>query len=495
MERRKILLPAWWKLLGGILLLRVFILFYFQSSSNLINPERAISPFGIIQNDYYMFLGPVDHYFATGSYTLYEGSNEVFAGRMPGYAAPYFLLRLVFPKPVALPLLIICQILLSVVASYILGRLAFTWTGSLLIFYGTVLLYTISTYTSLFDLFTLAESFSVSAIILFVFYLDKSFQSPNKLIFVLLAGFFLGWAIFLRPFLGLMIVFVPLILLVRHIRQSDGSLRTGITRVVLFCLPFVVMESAWVARNYIQKNQWILLEEGLSASYGDFGIYGKAAMGIRTLINAYGGDAAEFRQGSDAWWFHHASDQEAELFAFPSWLMKNEPELRGKLEQIRGGYFQSMDTTLTLQVRTLSNETTAALAYDLARQIKREHPFHFYGWNNLKRLRRFIITNGTYLLPLPRFSDMTLLQKGIKVFYAGLYVGVLLLGFAGLVLSQKSVPPNWIRTVILSLLLSLVIAIVLVGGIIENRYFITMYPWLLIFSLIFGRKLYTTWIS
>jgi hypothetical protein len=490
MEKSCLINKHFFLFLGLILVFRIFILFFFQTSSNQLTPDRAVNPLGIIQNDYYMLLGPVDNYFETGVYELYKGSEEVFAGRMPGYPILYFNLRLLLPQSWALPALILLQIGLSCLATYFLAVLAYRWTDSKFMFYGTLLLFSISTYTSIFDLFTLAESFSVSAIIFCFYFLDKGLKDARyALHYLFFSGAFLCWAIFLRPFLGLLIIFLPILILWWMVKQKKLHLKVSFKYVIFFSVPFILAESTWVIRNYVAKEKIILLEEGLTESYGEFGIYGKAAMGIRTLINAYGGDSAEFRYGSDAWWFHHTTEEEAEDFEFPIWLLKGDSNRRALLHEIRAGYMRSMDARVPDSVRRSINENTAQQADLLVKQIRKEHPIHYFVINNFKRLKLFIFTNGTYLLPLPKFQKMNLLQKLIKLFYAGLYFFVLIFGLLGWLqfgqLREDKIPVY----ATFALMLSLIIAIVFVGGIIENRYFISMYPWLLIFCLFFFQSI------
>ena len=80
---------------------------------------------------------------------------------------------------------------------------------------------------------------------------------------------------------------------------------------------------------------------------------------------------------------------------------------------------------------------------------------------------------------------MTIFQKLIKLFYYALYFVVLIGGLIGILL--RALKTNtWLDLSFLlsvSLLLSLIIAVVFVGDIIENRYFISMYPFLLVFGI------------
>ncbi len=464
-----------------ILVIRGLVLGFFLFQSYQLNPERIISGIGVQQNDYYMFLGVVDNYFKTGVYELYEGSNEAFAGRLPGYSMPYLILRYIFPQSISLGSLILLQVLLSVVSVYLLGLLSIKWFKTEKYFIPVILLFSISTYTSIFDLFTLAESFSVSAVIFGFYFLTNGLLNQRKS-YLFFAGFFIAWAIFLRPFLGLLILFMPIIIFVYLLKNhSHFRLFNSFKRVLLFVIPFIVFETIWIGRNYIEFNRFIPLETSLSESYGDFGLYGKAALGIRKLINSYGGDSAEFRDGSDAWWFHHATDKELDSFHFPEWIFEIEDVEKKSLIEIRNLYHQSIQNQES-ELGQQANLKAETLALQLSDNIRSSAPVRYYIVNNLLRARRFIFTNGTYLLPLPSFSEMTILQKLIKLFYYALYFMVLIFGLIGISARFVSIK-DWRDLPLMlsvSLFLSLIIAVVFVGDIIENRYFISMYPFLLL---------------
>ncbi|MFZ6665286.1 hypothetical protein [Peijinzhouia sedimentorum] len=467
-----------------VFILRGLVLVFFLIQSYQLNPDRIISGIGIQQNDYYMFLGVVDNYFKTGVYELYEGSNEAFAGRLPGYSMPYLFLRHIFPQSISLFIIISLQILLSVISVYLLALLSIKWFRTENYFISIIIIFSISTYTSIYDLFTLAESFSVSAVI-FGFYLLTIGLKRQSKIFLLYSGVFVAWAIFLRPFLGLLILFIPIIIFV-YLLKSHPHIRliNNVKRVLIFAIPFIVFESVWIGRNYIEFNRFIPLETSLSESYGDFGLYGKAALGIRKLINSYGGDSAEFRTGSDAWWFHHAEDSELDSFNFPEWIFEIEEVNRNTLIEIRNLYHLSIKNQDS-ELGRRANLKAESLALHLSDNIKSNAPFRYYLVNNLLRTGRFIFTNGTYLLPLPSFSEMTILQKLIKLFYYAMYFTVLITGLTGILLRTFNVDKWSDLPFMLSvaLFLSLVIAIIFVGDIIENRYFISMYPFLLVFGI------------
>src|SRR6185436_4552902 len=150
------------------LLSRIVILTFFLHTAKEVYPEKSIGTIGLRQNDYEYFMGPVDEYFEKGMFQYEFEPGKPFAGRMPGYSLPYMLLRFIFEKNTALFLLFSLQILLGAISVYVISLVAeMLLQNSKAFFYSFVLL-AISSHTAIFDIYSLSESFSVSAISFFV---------------------------------------------------------------------------------------------------------------------------------------------------------------------------------------------------------------------------------------------------------------------------------------------------------------------------------------
>src|SRR6185436_4269021 len=207
--------------------------------------------------------------------------------------------------------------------------------------YSFVLL-AISSHTAIFDIYSLSESFSVSAISFFVYFIFKYFEQ-RKISHLLLSGFFITWAIFLRPFLGTMLVIFPLALLVYD--RRNFSIPVFIKTCFLFFLPFIICESTWVYRNFAVLKKFVPLETSLTESYGEMGAYRTSAISVRQLIDSWGGESAEFAAGKEGDWFHHVSNEKAGDYVFDDYVF-NSTFTKDSLLHLKRIFNASIDSML-----------------------------------------------------------------------------------------------------------------------------------------------------
>jgi hypothetical protein len=461
-------------------LIKSALLSYFIWQSQRLTPESVKHGIVVMQNDYYMFLHPVDTYLKTGVFTL-DGVHT-FAGRMPGYSTPYFLLRCVFDQPMALCLLIIFQIILDALSVYCLAWLAFLLLKHKHYFYIVFFIAAISMYTSIFDVFTLTESFAVSATVFFLYYLYTAFEKQKRP-HILVAGAFLTWLIFLRPFLGLLILFVPVIIFMRTWRLE--SLKTAILKGFIFVLPFCIGESLWIIRNYSMLHKFVPLETPLDVSYGKYGSYRSSAIAIRQLISAWGGETGEFYDHSEASWFHYAKGKEVEAYEFKSHVFNAEFN-KDSLIQLKKWFNASVSPEFTNEQKDSLN----ALAEQTAMRYKRNYIHHnkarAYFLNPFIRLQKLVFSNPSMSMPLPRFGQMNLLEKIIKLFYIARYFVIIILGFIAGFWMLVNRTYNWFCLVLISVPVAIILAIIFNPlSIISNRYFLCAYPVLMLFAVYF----------
>ena len=474
--------------IAAALCIRVCILAFFLHSAKQAFPEKQIGKIGLKQNDYEYFMGPVDQYFEKGMFQYEHSPGKPFAGRMPGYSLPYMLLRFLFDKETALFSLFLLQILLSAISVYVIGLVAEKLIRNKNAFFLSFFLFACSAHTTIFDIYSLAESFSVSAICFFLFFIFKYFDH-RKTVYLLLSGFFITWAIFLRPFLGTMLVIFPLALLLYD--RNNFSPANFIKIGALFFIPFIICESAWIYRNYIIMNRFIPLETSLSESYGEMGAYRTSAISIRKMIDAWGGESAEFDEGREGDWFHHVPQEKAADYIFSDYVF-NSSFNKDSLLLLKKDFNASIDTLLSERERDSLNKRASTIALRYADNYKHDNLFRYYFINPVKRFQRLVFYNTTGMLPLPRFDQMNVIQKTAKLFYFFLYFFVTIFGIAGTLVfffSQKKLnAPAFILTIFPWL-----VALTLVAyGVIGFRYYINTYPVFIIFStfiilLIFDR--------
>ncbi|MFL5763736.1 MAG: hypothetical protein ACJ77K_07310 [Bacteroidia bacterium] len=460
------------------ILIRGCILSFFIHESHQLTPERIVGGIAVKQNDYYMFFGPVEEYFKSGSFSL-DGIKP-FAGRIPGYSTPYFILRMAFSEPTAVAILIIFQFLLSAVCVYLLSLMALRQFRHARYFYLTFFISAVSMYTALYDIFTLAESFSVSAITLCLYFVFR-FLDTEKKRFLVFAGIFLGWAVFLRLFLGILIVLVPLLLFIYLWKKNN--FKKAFWYVFLFLLPFCIFESAWVTRNFISLKKFVPLETSLDESYGNRGSYRSSALAVRRLIIAWGGEPGEFYDHSEGWWFREAEGKDADEYVFQPGVF------RGNFTKDSLVYLKMLFNESISKERTASEQDSLNLLAEKTADRFREgyvtkNFMSVYLLNPLKRARRLVFSNPGLAMPLPRYAEMSIFEKGIKFFYTALYF-LIISGACGavlLMLLKRKFTFEWL------LLLTFPAAIILTLtffplSIMENRYFLSAYPICILFVM------------
>lgn len=453
------------------IVIKILVLGFFVWQSHQLTPNDIVKGVVVKQNDYYMFLHPIDTYIKTGFYTL-DGVRP-FAGRMPGYSIPYFLLRGVFDQSNALLALILMQVFLSAISVYVLAKLAMLLLKNEKYFFITFFLFAISTYTSIFDIFTLAESFSISALIFSLYYLFLFFSYVQKK-HLLYAGFFLAWLIFLRPFLGLVIVVFPAIVFLKYLRAIN--FRKAFIYCILFVLPFGICESAWVLRNYFALHKFIPLETSLDESYGKYGSYRSSAIAVRQLITSWGGETGEFYDNSEAWWFHAAKGNDIENYQFKKRVFKGNFN-KDSLIYLKKIFNESGSKELSNREKDSLNTLAEQTANRYKISYVEKNKFQVFFINPFIRIQKLVFSNPNLSLPLPKLDKMNVLEKSIKISYIGLYFLVIIGGILGVILMMLKRKFDLFWFILISVPLIIIGTIIFNPlSIISNRYFLCAYP-------------------
>jgi hypothetical protein len=446
-------------------------------------PER-LEGFAFVQNDCQYFLDPVDVYLERGQMELREREGIPFAGRMPGYSAPYFLLRLVFERATALSILMLLQILLSAAAVVITAWLASQWFSGRYVFHGVFFLMLFSFHLLVFDFFTLAESFSVSAFCFFLYFFHRFYHS-RKNSHLVWAGFFMAWLIFLRPFAATLFILIPACLMVAFFRKSI-SFTQAVVSGFIFIMPFLLFESAWIYRNYRALGKFVPLETSITESYGERGAYRTSAVAIRQLIFAWGGETGEFYAGSEADWFHNAEPADAAAYIFKPHVFYASFN-KDSLIELKRIFNRSIDFSLSDHELDSLNRLAASMANRWAKEYQSKNKIRYYLLNPAKRFKSLMTSNATMLIPFPAFSEMNLMEKGIKVISMFHYYLITAFGMIGTwwyffkfrfcnpVAALVALAP-WV----------LIVTIVMASDIMQFRYILTATPVWIVFSVYFA---------
>jgi len=96
--------------------------------SHLLFCQYPALKWGVIakdSGDTFSYFGAMDNLLAHGEYYFWNGTNKVYAGRMPYYGAFYFLLRIFFAPKVAYDVYAVLQIALDALATVVFAQLCF----------------------------------------------------------------------------------------------------------------------------------------------------------------------------------------------------------------------------------------------------------------------------------------------------------------------------------------------------------------------------------
>lgn len=390
--------------------------------------------------------------------------------RMPGYGWLYWILRLFLSVAISLNTLVIIQLILSVISVYILAKISYLIFKKESYFYLTIVLYAISTFVSLYDHVLLTESFCTSSLIFSLYFLLKSKQSAN---YLLLAGLFLTWCIFLKPVMAPLLIWFALYILIK-----DGKIRLSISKynwkqVLLFLIPFIMIDGAWIFRNYGLYKRIIPLTKSIYYT----GIEGSYLGSLFQFMNSYGGSIVNWEPGSDISFF----------LPTPDYIKK-------KIKVTPPSYIYTSKfnyDSLVVVKELISNIVNPKISKDKKRKneievitklnvytksIKDEKPFLFYVLSRVKVLKTFFVHSGTYNLFLKASFELNTLEWLFKVFYSLLYAIVIIGGCIGsfylIIKGFKNI--DYILISSIGIYIALVFPVLLKMD--EFRYFVPGYP-------------------
>ena len=419
------------------------------------------------------YLQPVENLIQTGNYDPDY--------RMPGYAAIYYLFRMIFSIPGAQNALVVLQSLLSALSVYALARSAYLLFKSTRIFYLVFFAFLISTYTQILDLYLITESLSVSASIFAVYYFIRG-SKENKNSFLFISGIWITWLIFLRP------VYVPYLLLFIGILFVKGVIiriprQTIFKGILILLTPFIIVDGIWIIRNYskystIQPLTKSLLFPDVQKSY---------YIELMSFLQSWGGSYIFWDPSAEI----HLLGIEESTNGIP---FKGNEDIKFP-ENIYTTQFNSDSLSIvrtlvsSLQKEIVSKDSIGIVNDILTEKLRRytqsvisEHPFIYHVTSRLKYFKIFLIHSGTYNLMRDPWSDLGLIRKAIKIFYSAFYLYLILTGFAGCILlflhSHKHMYLIFPALAVYSILIFLCIL-----RLPEMRYFVPAYPFMLICSM------------
>lgn len=406
-----------------------------------------------------------------------NGLGYTYYCRMPGLVPIYSPLYFFFGDTVSKVLFIVLQFINTCFSVLLLGIIARKIFNSENAFKLTILLYSISTFVSIFDHQGLTESFSTSFFILSV-YLFLRYKESGTISFLIWCGVFVTWGLFLRQIFGLIIPLINLFILFKPDFSFSGW-RKKIIHCGLFSTPFIIAILHWNIYNYIKYKEIVILNGSMKECFSDVA----RIAGISRLVIGWGGDYEEWSVGTEMQWFAVP----------PAYKDKPAPFT----ERHYCGYY-NYDSLVVLRTIAQNAWRTEMLKPDsteyyrkqmeemslrFLNAYKNEKPIAYYITNPLRLMGGLLFSKNLENMPFHKGKNMRMDELVIKAFYLVLFNFINFIGLAGIILLLL----HRNKTAILVSLFPITIYFFIgyVFGYDEQRYMVPVYPFMVIFGSYF----------
>ena len=431
-------------------------------------PAEIVTPgmLGIPGGDTESYFLPIEN--------LLNGGGYIPDYRLPGYGLIYLALRLLFSKIIVYNALIVLQWIVSTLSIYYLAKSVWLVAKRTSLFHITFFLHLFSTSTNVLDYYLLTESFTTSSLIFSIYFLIQHLQKGgNK--FLLISGSMICWGIFMRPVL-LPILGIYSVIIIWHLYTQRVRPSVILYSIFLMGLPFLIIDTAWIIRNYIQHNRIVPLTTTQYPLDLELTYYNE----LMGFVIAWGGDRTWWKPDAEIRWF---INNEKEFGPYTKDLPNNiyTAEFnRDSLLRIKELIKRIEDPTTDSIDRTQATNTVRMNLKKFTASIRQEKPFLFHFKSKVYLAQKFVVHSGTPFLFQTKFDELNDFKKILKIGYSLLYVLVMTLGSMGIILmlfKLKNLPVGFLLFPALSLYLLLIHPFL---GHVEFRYLVPTYPFMLV---------------
>lgn len=376
------------------------------------------------------YLTPIDNLIESGNYATGVNSPP-YAGRLPGFVFPYILFRAMFKAPMAIFCLGAFILLFSVFAGLKLFQLIMAFTNSIKLAWIGVTCIQLIPYYWHWDWSIHPNSLAASCLILAIYFMYEYMHAKkNKYLF--LSGFYIMWMFMLR---GVTILVIPaiIIFLIYYWRTNAVPLSRSLILTAIFLIPLMIVELAWVSRNFISLHKFIPLQTyfipGANNSKTEYA-YGNntkySMMKVRELISCWGGDNFWYFKETDMGWFVSediklSADQQFKEIVFDGEITPD------KMEGLKRDIIFSMKSGLTQAQHDSIENKIEKSSETYIDEFKKHHKAYYYLIAPFNRVKNFLIKNTTQDWPGLSFSNSGMVNKALKGLSVCIYFFVLLL--------------------------------------------------------------------
>ena len=444
---------------------------YLGRLANCGTPGRGLGDFSQAAGDHLSYIGAMENYLASGQYYFTNMHGDVvFAGRMPHYAMPYWLLRHFFNAGVSSDLIVLLHVALLAFAIWLSTTVVVEHTGRR--WAGWLFAVIALTCPHLVPWTTLlTPDGSGAALLTIVVILFHRTLAQEALRHMFQCSMALCALIVIKPYYALLVPLVAFAWWWQH-RNTRTAARIGL----ILGVPLLLALAPWWVRNLKYFDHFFPFQQDLYAGYG----YSAPELKVRALLIRMGEEPS-------TWWEPRSLACRLKLdpplpcsAQWPGYLSKEIKERLVAAEELFLTYQRDpTDRNATLALHGIDGATRA---------YNHEYPLRTTFLNRPLLVWRFLVNSGSYHLPInsgnPCYSPVQLVPKVLaSLGYILSLVGAL---FGVYTMFRR----EWVLVVWLVPALYLILLFPGYIGLVEWRYFIGAYLCNLILFVILIARLW-----
>lgn len=369
--------------------------------------------------------------------------------------------------------MVFLQFIIGSLSIYVLGLIAYRLFQDKALALWAMGLYLVSYQVHIYEHAGATESLSITFTI-FSIYSFLAFRDKKKGYFLLLAGFFFAWSVALRPIMG-SFGFVWMWIL-----WKSSTKNTIARQMCYFWAPLALLLLSWNLRNYLTMDRIILLEDQWKISYPHEPEYGPDGMAIRQLIRTWGGDMLYWTDGSMGNILMGPKPTETVKDGLPQRIYT--PDYQAdSIILLRQYYMAANDTSLSDSLRILSEVRATEMAHRFQKSYQQHKPVDAYLGARIRLIGKLIFGRVRHDLPFPFQPNIKPYQYLIKASLIIWHYVLMGFGLVGLMIGFIRLKGLARLLAYMPLLMILVLGAGL--GMIEERYTLPLYPFLIIYGL------------
>ena len=422
------------------------------------HPEIRSGKLTAFTGDSFSYTGAMENYIMRGEYYFELNGKKIYAGRVPHYSIPYYLLRFGFSKSQSLDLFIVLQLLLESLAFFLVSRIVFDLTKSKLVFYFSLLFSAFSVFYLHYTLIPITDS-PASSLLFISFWFLYNYLDTGQLNFTdwICFSVLLAVATILRPYFGLIFILVMLFVLFRVRLRFMNLMRHGF----VYSIALLILLLPWIIRNYSKLGRVILFQQDQYAGYE----IGKELELTRKMLSAIGEDASTTWDKTTAASSFSRTEYKESGWRVPGYIT-SDSVLNSNFLAIRELAIDSVDDKI--QSTQYNSHYRAFID-----RYKSAYALKYYFLNYIARIKKFMFHSGSYYYGYDRNSNCSDRKNYyFKVIQSLLYYICLIPGFIGLLTLARTKKYGMI---FLIPAFSLLLTFPVILGFIEWRYFLPFY--------------------